>query len=428
MGKTVIGIRTNTWTLMEQQLYLKLLQYFSAENIFVIVDECNKTASSPVFPLFLNKISWDKDFIKEESLLNYNHFNRGIGWLCGDYFYYAFSKYVKADYYWLIEPDVLFSFENVGDFFSSFEALSDDGLLANIKPLSETDYWQKSSQIINQKEQFGCLFALSRLSWNAVEICKQERQKFSQLYKDNQAYSFNNNPLTIHFPNDESLVINTLKKEGLSVRNFKDILPKSFNFFSYHQWFSMPQQDVLPVKEQVIHPARSIQRIKDDIAQNILKDINKYLDYHVITEDNISLLSSQIGKEVADHCLSYLSDKKTIHRLFVLAIEFLNDNFVAGFRLDKHWIYNNEIVVSDFYYNDIKITFDIYTNQNDEICCDIFQRNNPDSKWINELSTFLKEGIKSDGKVTLFMETSVENLKYRMQEMIKELDNYINQH
>lgn len=68
-----------------KQLYFRLLEFFDAENVFVIVDEM---VNNVKIPNYISKINWDISYLSKHHLLNYNHFNKGLGWLCGDYFYY----------------------------------------------------------------------------------------------------------------------------------------------------------------------------------------------------------------------------------------------------------------------------------------------------------------------------------------------------
>lgn len=420
MSEVVIGIRTNSWTLMEERLYTKLLQYFSAKDIFVIVDETDSKVS---IPKYLNKISWDKEFISNKCLLDYNHFNKGIGWLCGDYFYYAFRENVESEYYWLIEPDVLFSFDNIADFFSPFESMSEDGLFAKTRRLPESDYWYKSAMLINDKEQMGCSFPLSRLSGNAIDLCKKERQKISTLYKLNGSFSYDDNSLGVHFPNDEVLVLNTLIREGLKIGDFSDIFPASFNFFGYHSWFSIPQQDTLLLENKVIHPARDINRIKNNVVENIIRRIDECLELHFITVDNISLLSSQIASDIEQYCKNYLLSKSKRISIFERSKIFFKDDFIQRFKLEKQWIYNNRTIVFEFFFNNMNIVFDVYLD-GDDICCDIFDRNNSSSKWIYELSLFLELDM-NNGKVNLFRESSLNNIDEKFKKMILSLSKYI---
>lgn len=308
MHRTVIGIRTNTWTLMEEKMYYTLLQYFSAENIFIVVDESKGTVK---IPSHLNKLSWDLNFIQQENLLDYNHFNMGIGWLCGDYFYYALRNQVQADYYWLIEPDVLFSFSTIQTFFQAFEDKNCDGIFSKIQRLPNDHYWYLSASFIHAKEQSICSFPLSRLSGKAIDLCKIERQRLSKFFRENNAFDYPTNPIKVHFPNDEVLVLNNLKRLGLSIMDISEVFPNSLEYFGYHQWFSLPQQTTIPVENQIIHPARPLTRIKNDYVKKIIDAIEKeqMLDKHIVTEDNIDALSAQIGQEIAQYCHQYLVDK-----------------------------------------------------------------------------------------------------------------------
>lgn len=305
MFKRVIGIRTNEWSSLEQNLYNQLLQYFSAQEIFVVVDEMKNTVQ---IPKYIQKISWDSEFIKAHNLLDYNHFNRGIGWLAGDYFYYALENKVRAGYYWLVEPDVGFSFEHLRDFFSVFEEYNDDALLAQFKGNIGEDHWYRSAQLIAD-DAYKCAFPLSRLSHRAIGICKVERQKLSLLYREKNAISFMNNPIGIHFPNDEVLVATTLMREGYKVRSLNDVMPNSFDYFTYHQWFSIPQKNLLQPLDNIIHPIRPISRFTDRISNEILENLDRTsLNYSIVNLDNIDYVADSIGRIVAENIKSKLNN------------------------------------------------------------------------------------------------------------------------
>lgn len=168
--KQVIGIRTNGWTAAEERTYQRLQEAFLPEQIFVVIDE---TTAEVTVPAGVQKIGWNQDFMAHTGVLDYDHFGRGIGWLCGDYFYYAFHQAVAADYYWLIEPDVGMSFPSWSDdFFAKFESSQADGLFANLRLLPEGDYWYQSARLISDQAQ-GCSFPLNRLSSSAIQQCLQ---------------------------------------------------------------------------------------------------------------------------------------------------------------------------------------------------------------------------------------------------------------
>lgn len=414
MARSVIAIRSNQYTDNEQKLYNQLLNYFSPDDIFFIFDECKNKVNSPSL---YNKLSWDLEFLEQESLLNYNHFNRGIGWLCGDYFYYTFRKYVFADYYWLIEPDVLLSFDNLSDFFECFETIDCDGIFCNTYTLPNNDYWYKSAHLINPDNPRACTFPLNRLSGKAIDICKEERIKISKMYKESNSFSFSNNSLGIHFPNDECLVFNTLNREKLSVRDFRDFFPHSFDYFSFHHYFSIPQDDLVYFRNQVIHPIRSINKIEESLSSNIIDliDRNNLLDLHHITEDNISILSHKVGANIAKYFESYLKSKIKLRITLDKVKSEMIKCLPTHLKPKKIWFYGKDTVVFDFEIDGKIITFDFIYREG-KIICEIFDRKNVNSDYIRSLSNKLQIEINNNGRV--YFELKLEDFNSMLSNVI----------
>ena len=223
-SKTCIGIRTHRWGKGEETIYNQLLQYFSAENIFVVVDEIYKE-SIPV-PNYINKISLSDNYLKLNGILSTHTTQRGLGWLCGDYFYYAMNDAVNAEYYWLIEPDVGFTFEDVSDFFRTFENNNKDALLSSYYKAPQNWMWKKSAELIN-KQAYKSFFPLTRLSKASILACKEARQDLTVRLGRGEY------PIEL-YPNDEALVATVVgNKKELSISNFKEYFPHSFKYFTY---------------------------------------------------------------------------------------------------------------------------------------------------------------------------------------------------
>ncbi|MFZ1569151.1 MAG: hypothetical protein WAT29_10060 [Thiolinea sp.] len=83
-NKQVIGIRCHNFGESEQFLYSTLLEYFSKDTIFFIVDEIDKPK---IFPDWVNKVSLDSAFIASNHLYD----KPKVAWQCGDYFGRVFN-------------------------------------------------------------------------------------------------------------------------------------------------------------------------------------------------------------------------------------------------------------------------------------------------------------------------------------------------
>lgn len=416
MFKKVIGIRTNTWSNLEESLYNKLHQVFSPEQIFVIVDE---TKSRVETPSHIQKISWDKEFIKSRKLLDYNHFNKGIGWLCGDYFYYVFKEQVKSEYYWLIEPDVAFTFEHLNDFFSVFEDRDEDALLTNFGLRLLGNYWFKSADLIAKGGwTYGCSFPLSRISAKAIDVCLQERQILSQLYTEKKAFSFKDNPIDVHFPNDEVLVATTLMRDGFKVKSFNDFFPEAFEYFGYHQWFSIPQKDELRPRNNIIHPVRDISMIADKLSNEIISDMvnSHYLDYTMVNLDNIEFVASQVGTRISQYIESTLY-KQMRSLIAIDDVKTVIKNEIKKLPIPmKVWIWEKNTVVLETTLNSNTLTLDFCIDGNN-LTCYAFEKTSQSSDWAQKFVAFYPS-LQLNGKKGKLFESSLEN-KNASNEQIK---------
>lgn len=398
MIKQVIGIRTHRWGNAEENLYSTLLKAFPKDHIFVIADEMNGKVLTPDF---IQKINWDQTFLERKNLLNYNHFNRGLGWICGDYFYYAFEEQVKADFYWLIEPDVAFSFSNLNDFFGKTEAYQEAALLSDYNQLGEEQYWHKSATLIDATP-YGCLFPLTRLSHKAIEVCYAERRRISEIYQKERAISYDNNPIGIHFPNDEVLVATTLTREGLSIKSLNEIFPNSYHCFSYHKVFSLPIDKNFELENQVIHPARSLPFLTENLSNDIISLLNKENPFYslFIERNDIPFLSAEIGQKVANYIQEKLTNKMLTFYTLALIKDKVYSELENYLEPTKVWIYEERCFVIDFVKNNRTFTLD-FNIKNECIRCETFERYGSGDDW-QEIFLRNPQAIQRNNRVVLF--------------------------
>lgn len=288
--KQVIGIRCHNFDESEQFLYDTLRQYFSEDEIFFIVDELAEKKS---FPDGFNTISLDLNFIETNQLLN-----RGkVAWACGDYFYYAFSQQVAADFYWLIEPDVFLNLKSVSSFFEFFADNLDDALVTKFKLAAEAWPWYKSAKQLLDPP-YSCFFPLTRLSKNAIDIMYAKRKSISADYVLGKYHE--------PFPNDESLLANALMELDIQPVNFTEYFPDQFQLFTIRP-FKNKQFCIDYHPDQIIHPVKAVDFYKHAIKNNI----SEMFDKRMLGIVQNALLDEHEFGELQAYALELFSSKLT---------------------------------------------------------------------------------------------------------------------
>ena len=251
-NKQVIGIRCHNFGESEQFLYSTLLEYFSKDTIFFIVDEIEKPK---IFPDWVNKVSLDSAFIASNHLYD----KPKVAWQCGDYFYYVFKEKIEADFYWLIEPDVLINLRSVAGFFEFFKDNKTDALVTEFRVAKEHWVWYESAKAIFDPP-YACFFPLTRLSKRSVEIMQAKRQQISVKHLGQQHKA--------QFPNDEALLANALMEAGIKPVDFSSYFPEQFESFSIAP-FKNKNLSIQYCEEQIIHPVKDVDFYEQAIKVHI---------------------------------------------------------------------------------------------------------------------------------------------------------------
>jgi len=296
-----VGIRTHRFGQAEQDLYRSLSHYFPQNDIFIVVDETRGVVDVP--PIY-NKIGFSRDSLNQLSLFGQDP---KIGWLCGDYFYYFLHEHIRADAYWLIEPDVRFTFKNVDEFFRLFELERADVLLTKFGRRQPQWPWYRTALQISDAV-YGCAFPLSRLSGRAIELLLRERQKLSANLLEHDSAGKN-------YPNDEAFVATASMKMGLSCVSLSDQYKNIFTHFSVYFPYLWPgaEKDI-PVGK-VVHPAL----IESDFWPVFNKKINSALnrsDMLVLVNAASTGLEGKDVELVRDAFLNGIKDWLKRHGLF----------------------------------------------------------------------------------------------------------------
>jgi hypothetical protein len=199
-----------------------------------------------VVPSELNKLSLTNQAVEGLGLLVHPN----SGWLCGDYAYYiAQQAEPNFDFYWLCEPDVYFSYDSLGEFFSQFETNPADFLAPWFSERPNTWIWSKRAQVLSP-QVFGCLFPLTRLSNRAIGHLHKERRKLStQLRGDREAIK--------KWPNDESFVSTVLVRDGFRCENLGNTVELREELFSFAQPILIDSLMGKPHIHSVLHPVLS---------------------------------------------------------------------------------------------------------------------------------------------------------------------------
>lgn len=370
-NKTVIGIRTHHWTEAEEILHTQLQQYFDSKDIFLVVDETKNTLE---IPKHIQKISLNKDYLNHNKILASHPNPNGLGWLCGDYFYYALADHIDADYYWLIEPDVAFTFDSLSEFFGKFQTATQDALLHNFAQAPASWAWTERAKTIHH-DVYQAFFPLSRLSFKAVDACKQERQAVTAYFKDN-------NIALGQFPNDESLVATAVVKHGLKVEKLNYFWPNSFKYFTYRNTvLGNHAKNMLP-SNQVIHPFRQPEYLGDQLTKQIQviepnHNISDLISRSIIDCQDIDDVMKKVEKKALSEIRLKLRSYATSKKIF-LSIQKKFDAIAATPAKDisyKSWIWKNNTLVLDATAHAINQVYTLeYIIENNTLSCNIFSR------------------------------------------------------
>lgn len=133
-------------------------------------------------------------------------------WRCGDYGYYlARRQFPEARMFWMIEYDVRFTGDRLGEFFRFFAEHPDVDFLATGLAGADTDWYWTRTCFGRGIRPYRCLFPITRLSAVAVDAVLSRRVAQSR-----------RRPRRALWPNDEAMVATTLCNSRHLCRDFND--------------------------------------------------------------------------------------------------------------------------------------------------------------------------------------------------------------
>jgi hypothetical protein len=173
----------------------------------------------PDAPAELDSIPMTRQVLEELGL----YVTGDVSWRCGDYAYYiARRAYPAAEFFWMVEPDVRFNFDDAGDFFRLYDRRPDVDLFATqLGPADETYAWTAMMAPFAERPQ-RCMFPVTRLSARAVDHLLMKRQELSRRF----AYELgaDGRPRSqANWPNDEVFVATGLFEAGMSCADLNSL-------------------------------------------------------------------------------------------------------------------------------------------------------------------------------------------------------------
>lgn len=275
--RTVFGIRSNKFGAPEERLYYQISSEMGIDkdDIYFVLD---KATFSGEIPYSYNIVWMDTN----ESPLNSLYVPAKVGWLCGDYFYYSLKHSVIADYYWLIETDVLFG-KDCKDFFYDCCMDESDFLAVNQNKKDDSWYWYESAKIISD-DIYGCAFPVTRMSNQAIDACFNERKAMANHFKDHRG---------LRYPNDESLVATCVSKKLLSSNDIKNIFKISYSGFST----VIPLHiDAIKNSNGLFHPALEWDEYIEKVPSRLTASFKNGTIYKFLTVSFKGLSKDEIGQ------------------------------------------------------------------------------------------------------------------------------------
>jgi len=248
--RSIAAIRTNKWTGEEERMLARLRQAFG-DDVAVGFHKRPADVTPPV-----DVVDLTADWAKAHDL----RMTRDWGWRCGDYFYYALRE-AKPDYdfYWLVEPDLLFTGDPSG-FFGAFDGDETDLLGVDPGPFAEKNH--PFLEGLNGMAPHRAIFALTRFSGRALDKLLPLRVANGKADVGPRA-----------FTNDELFTFSHVAADqGLSLGSLCDRAPS---------WFDGARVATDPdllidalegdtaLENKVFHPVRGKEAFKEGVADRL---------------------------------------------------------------------------------------------------------------------------------------------------------------
>ena len=267
--RQVAAIRTHRWGDEEDRLLASLRRAFG-DHVVVVCQNRHRSVKLP-----LEVVDATTAWAVTSGL-------RAVpdwGWRCGDYFYYAFRQ-AKPDFdwYWLVEPDVVFM-GDPADFFDRFASATQDALGKGLRLYREDIPFTRGLPGV---EHYKAIYPLTRLSGRAIDMLRPKRIEYGQGPVGNR-----------FFTNDEIFTFsNVMATPGYHAAALERFAPDWFAGASFDTNPTVLLEALLadPPVNKVLHPVRSRYEFKRAIAARLASNTGflrrmRYSLTHLSDED-----------------------------------------------------------------------------------------------------------------------------------------------
>lgn len=200
-----------------------------------------------------------------------------LAWLCGDIAYYvAQTRFPEVSHFWLIEYDVLFSFDRASEFFAHFDGADHvDFLAASLRLAKPKWYWHntmlmETNGVSNNRAVYRCFFPLTRLSAVAIRRLLPLRQK---MFEENLRTGAS-------IANDEAFVATVVVREQLSVSDLNAFGRTYYPFGYRFEWPIAAEALRTKPLNLVLHPV---------LDSSELRAKGKYSFKHLPLKDRVKM-------------------------------------------------------------------------------------------------------------------------------------------
>ncbi len=278
--KVIAAIRTHVWGDQEDRIMAQLMPVFGDD--LCVVFHNRKPDVVPPIPVVDLTDAW----VEQNGLRRISDY----GWRCGDYFLYALRQArPDADFYWIIEPDVLFT-GDPAEFFARTGEHPVDLIGAETEALGPH---HRFAVTLTGLQGYRCLFALTRVSGLALD----------KLFALRQIYSAQAVP-SRRFANDEAFVWSHVKADRtLTTAVLVDIVPEWLRQRKLRADPDMLLDSFDGLTEPgVFHPVQSRQHFARAVAKRIAGSLS-YLgrmteSLAFLTDQEIADMTEQVAKAV----------------------------------------------------------------------------------------------------------------------------------